>query len=131
MESIGPKLMVESAAGVGVPWKGPAIVDGQAWPVTDGETVWLPAGAHAVSAARPRSGPNVIHLNADLKGARAVGANGLEFSYQSGSRAIAIMDRAPQRMEVDGVRWAPAMAGPRTVLLPRGQHIVRVEAGAQ
>ena len=130
MESIGPKLLVESAAGVGVPWKGPAIVDGQLWPVTDGETVWLPAGAHAVSAAGPRSGPNLIHLNADLKAARAVGASGLEFSYQSGSRAIAIVDRAPRRIEVDGVAGTPVMAGPRTLLLPRGQHIVRVEAGA-
>ena len=70
-------------------------------------------------------------LNADLKAARAVGANGLEFSYQSGARAIAILDRAPQRVEIDGVAGAPAMAGPRTLLLPRGQHIVKVEASAQ
>jgi hypothetical protein len=131
IESIGPKLLVESSAGVGVPWKGPAIVDGQPWPVTDGETVWLPAGGHAVSAAGPRSGPNLIHLNGDLKAARAVGADGLEFSYQSGARAIAIMDRAPRRVEIDGVAVAPAMAGPRTLLLPRGQHVVMVEAPAQ
>jgi hypothetical protein len=131
IENIGPKLLVESAAGVGVPWKGPAIVDGQPWPATDGETLWLPAGTHAVSAAAPRSGPNVTDLNADLKAARAVGANGLEFSYQSGARAIAILDRAPQRVEIDGVAGAPAMAGPRTLLLPRGQHIVKVEASAQ
>jgi hypothetical protein len=104
--------------------------DGQPWPVTDGETVWLPAGAHAVSAAAPRSGPNVIHLNADLKAARAVGSNGLEFSYQSGARAIAILDRAPSRVEIDGVAGAPVMAGPMTLWLPRGQHTVMVRSNA-
>jgi hypothetical protein len=131
IESIGPKLLVESAAGVGVPWKGPAEVDGQPWPATDGETLWLPAGAHAVSAGAPRSGPNMTHLNAELKAARAIGANELEFSYQSGARAIAILDRAPRRVEIDGAAGGPAMAGPKTLLLPRGQHIVKVETSAQ
>ena len=130
IESVGPKLMVESSTGVGAPWRGPAMVDGQPWPVTDGETVWLPAGAHAVSAAAPRSGPNVIHLNADLKAARAVGSNGLEFSYQSGARAIAILDRAPSRVEIDSVAGAPVMAGPMTLWLPRGQHTVMVRSNA-
>ncbi len=131
IESIGPKLLVESAAGVGVPWKGSALVDGQPWPAVDGQTLWLPAGAHAVSAGAPRSGPNVIHLNADLKAARVIGADGLEFSYRSDARAIAILDRVPRRVEIDGVEGAPSMAGPKTLLLPRGQHIVKVETSAQ
>jgi hypothetical protein len=129
-EYVGPNLVLESAAGVGAPWKGPAAVDGQPWPVTDGETVWLPAGSHAISAAPPRKGPNVVRLNADLKSARTVGASGLEFSYQSGARAIAILDKAPRRVQIDGVSRVPALAGPRTLLLPAGQHIVRVETSA-
>jgi hypothetical protein len=131
IESVGPKLLVESAAGVGVPWKGPAMVDGRPWPATDGETIWLPAGAHAVSAGTPRSGPNITHLNGDLKAARTLGVNGLEFSYQSGARAIAILDRVPLHVEIDGVEGAAATAGLKTLLLPRGQHIVKVETSAQ
>ena len=73
----------------------------------------------------------MTHLNAELKAARAIGANGLEFSYQSGARAIAILDKAPRRVEIDGAAGAPAMAGPKTLLLPRGQHIVKVETSAQ
>ena len=131
VESMGQKLLVESATGVGAPWKGPAMVDGHAWPVTDGETVWLPAGVHSVSPAAARRGPNVVHLNADLEAARAVGLNGLEFSYRSGARGIAILDRVPRRIEVDGVARALALAGPRTLLLPRGQHTVLVETRAR
>jgi hypothetical protein len=131
VESMGQKLLVESATGVGAPWKGPAMVDGHAWPVTDGETVWLPAGVHSVSPAAARRGPSVVHLNADLEAARAVGLNGLEFSYRSGARGIAILDRVPRRIEVDGVARAPALAGPKTLLLPRGRHTVLVETRAR
>jgi hypothetical protein len=60
-----------------------------------------------------------------------VGLNGLEFSYRSGARGIAILDRVPRRIEVDGVARAPALAGPRTLLLPRGQHTVLVETRAR
>jgi hypothetical protein len=127
VENVGRKLFVESASGVGAPWKGPAMVDGHTWPVTDGDTVWLPGGAHDVSPAAGWSGPAVIHLNADLRAARAVGANGVEFSYRSGARAIAILSRIPRSIELDGVARALALAGPRTLLLPRGEHTVLVE----
>ena len=51
IERVGAKLSIDSASGVGVPWKGPAMVDGQAWPAADDATVWLPAGAHTVEPA--------------------------------------------------------------------------------
>jgi hypothetical protein len=54
IEKMGPKTMVDSAAGVGIPWKGGAMVDGQLWPAQDDETVWLPAGPHSVEPARGR-----------------------------------------------------------------------------
>jgi len=41
------KLLSSAAAnpkyGVGVPWKGPAKVDGLPWPARDDDTLWLPA----------------------------------------------------------------------------------------
>src|SRR5262249_13386320 len=40
VERVGPKLVVDSRFGVGVPWKGAAKVDGQPWPVHDGDTLW-------------------------------------------------------------------------------------------
>ena len=59
IERMGPKTVIDSAGGVGIPWKGGAKVDGQLWPAQDDETLWLPAGPHAVepAAADRRSAP--------------------------------------------------------------------------
>ena len=128
MESSGPKTVVESAGGVGVPWKGPVMVDGRQWPVADGETVWLPAGAHTLESAPERAAPRLVRLNADLKTARISSPTAIEFSYQSTARAIAILDRAPLRLKIDGADERLKLAGPKTLLLPRGQHSVIIEA---
>ena len=123
-ERMGPKTVVDSAGGVGIPWKGGAKVDGQLWPAQDDDTLWLPAGPHAVEPAPRAAGPRLLHLTGDLKAARAVDAHTLEFTYQSAARAIAILSRTPLKLQIDGVEEAPRLAGPVTLLLPRGQHVV-------
>lgn len=130
MERMGPKLVVESATAVGIPWKGPAIVDGLLWPAADDQTVWLPAGPHAIEAPiqkmppSPASrSPRLLYLNADLKSAQTLSATRIEFSYQSASRAIAILDRPLKSIQIDGVD------APLTLLLPRGQHVVTITCG--
>ncbi len=130
IETVGKKLVVDSPHGVGVPWKGGALVDGRPWPVADGEIVWLPAGAHAVEAAPATPPSRILDFNGTLKTARALPRGGIEFSYQSSSRALAVLDVAPLRMEVDGVKTKPvllASAGAYTLYLPRGQHLVTLE----
>jgi hypothetical protein len=122
VERVGPKLVVDSRFGVGVPWRGPAKVDGQPWPARDDETLWLPAGPHAIEAAPASTAPRLVHLNADLKSARIIDAITIEFTYQAATRAIAITDRPPTRLEIDG-ETVP-MSSP--LLLPRGQHLVRL-----
>lgn len=124
VETVGNKLVVDSVAGVGVAWTGEAKVNGEAWPVADPATVWLPAGPHAIEAAAPNSGPHLLRLNGELKAARRVGPRGIEFSYRSASRAIAVLDRTPGSLQVDGAKEAPVLAGPLTLLLPSGQHVV-------
>ncbi|MBZ5585107.1 MAG: hypothetical protein LAQ30_23450 [Acidobacteriia bacterium] len=128
LESLGRKTAVESADGVGIPWKEGAAVDGRPWPVMDSETVWLPAGAHTLEPAPQRTGVRLLRLNAALKAARVAGPGAIEFSYASESRAIAVLDRAPRRVEIDGSEERPRLAGPNTLLLPRGQHVVTIEA---
>ena len=124
IEHLGPKTVIDSAGGVGIPWKGGAKVDGQVWPAQDDETLWLPAGPHAVEPAPAAAGPHLTHLNGDLKAARAVSAYVIEFTYQSGSRGIAIVSRRPVKIQIDGEDERLKLAGPTTVLLPRGQHVV-------
>src|SRR5450432_3241803 len=128
MEHMGPKTVIDSAGGVGIPWKGGAKVDGELWPAQDDEILWLPAGPHAIEPAPRATGPRLMHLNGDLKAARAVDAHTLEFTYQSASRGIAILSRAPVTLQIDGVDEAPKLAGPATLLLPRGQHVVTLTA---
>jgi hypothetical protein len=126
IERLGPKTVVDSPSGVGLPWKGGAIVDGQPWPVLDGDAVWLPAGAHSIEAGAAQPGPRLVRLNAELKDARATEPARLEFSYQSAARAIAILDRPPRSVEVDGEKAPLQLAGPASILLPRGQHVVTI-----
>ena len=120
----GTKIVVESAFGVGIPWKGGARVDGELWPAQDDDTLWLPAGPHAVEPAPPAAGPRLVQLTGDLRAVRASGPKSIEFSYQSGTRAIAIVSRKPTGIEVDGVEQPLSLVGTTTLLLPRGQHVV-------
>ena len=124
----GQATVVASVTGVGIPWKGAAIVDGKPWPAIDDETVWLPAGVHTVEAATEKpGGPRLVRLNGDLRSACVGQGGAIEFSYQSASRAIAILDRAPKSVRVDGKDLTVA-AGSMTILLPQGQHTVTVGA---
>jgi hypothetical protein len=123
IERMGQKTVVESAAGVGIAWRGAADVDGQLWPVADGDTVWLPAGAHTVEPSGQPAQMHLVRLNGELKGARSLGGS-IEFSYRSAARAIAVLDRQAWHVFVDGAEVAPQLAGPLTILLPRGQHVV-------
>jgi hypothetical protein len=123
-ERMGAKTVVDSVGGVGIPWKGGAKVDGQPWPAQDDDTLWLPAGPHAVEPAPATAGPRLVSLTGDLKAVRPVGLHSLEFTYQSVARAIAVVSRKPAGIQIDGVDQALTMGGPCTLLLPRGQHVV-------
>ena len=106
IESLGGKTVVDSELPVGIRWKGPALVDGQPWPALDDRTVWLPAGRHSVEQGGGVGGPRLVRLNGDLEAARWAGPATLEFSYRSGARAIAVLDRVPKKVEIDGVEQA-------------------------
>jgi hypothetical protein len=128
LQRSGSATIVDSAMGVGLPWKGPALVDGQPWPAADDETVWLPPGPHTILNGPKRSGVRLVRLNAELQAARATSERSIEFSYESTARAIAVLDRPPRRVEIDGVERSPEHAGPATIFLPRGRHTVTLAA---
>ncbi len=101
LERIGTRLVVESAQGVGVRWDGAALVDGRPWPVTDGKTVWLSAGAHAIEASTVAPKLRMIDFNGTLKTAAAT-LQGIDFSYESDARAVVVLDKKPGTVELDG-----------------------------
>ena len=128
LERLADGIVVNSVYGVGLPWQDGASVDGQAWPVADGQTLWIPAGSHAVASIPQAPGLRLLRLNGDLKAARILNPGEIEFSYESTTRAIALFDRPPQRIAIDGAGRPIFRAGPASVLLPPGQHIIRVVA---
>lgn len=127
-ERIGSKLAVDSPYPVGLLWKGPVLVNGRLWPASDGSRVWLPAGPQVVEAAPQEPPTRLLDFNGDLRTASSL-PNGLELAYHSSSRALALLDRRPVQLQIDGVAQAlpPACATlPCTLLLPRGQHLVTI-----
>ncbi len=126
VEQNGSKLVIDSRFGAGVLWDGPALVNGKAWPVHDGTTVWIPGGPQVIESASKDVGFRIVDFNGNLKSA-ASRSNGVEFSYESSARAIAVVDHQPAHLELDGAQAAlhvSSVGSNWMVMLPKGQHLV-------
>lgn len=121
-EIVGGKLAIESRHGTGIPWRGQASVDGKPWPVLNEKTLWLPRGPHSVEPGVKPIAVKILDFNGELKSAKAL-SDGVEFAYRSNTRAMATLEQAPRKVEVDGVETPPRMIG-SVLILPRGQHLV-------
>jgi hypothetical protein len=123
------RLTVESPRGAGVRWNGPALVDGQPWPVQDGAVVWLPPGGHVLEPAAMPPPAAVLDFSGDLESARLT-PEGIELAYHSGSRALAVLNRKPVGLTVDGrdvpLDLLPAGPEGHVVRLPSGAHRARI-----
>ena len=129
-EQEGLRLTVDSRYGVGIPWSGPALVNGHLWPVRDEATLWLPAGSNVIEPTLKDPALRILDFNGNLRSANA-SPSGLQISYQSNSRAIAVVSPRPLKIEIDGTEYGEKLvdSGSNFVLmLPRGQHIVELEA---
>jgi hypothetical protein len=123
------KLVVESRAGVGAIWSGPALVDGRPWPVASDSIVWLAPGSHSIQPAAVKPVLRLLDLNAELHSAAAT-AGGIEFAYRSSARALAYFDTPPASFQIDGVEAHPILLG-NVAILPRGQHVVTAQVEAR
>ena len=126
-ESTGTRSL-SLARPIGLRRPGPVDVNGHPWPVTDGETVWLPAGRHTISAGATNPAPRLLRLTADLEDA-SVHASGLAFTYLSRSRAIALVNVKPESVSINGeASEVPILKAPNhwALLLPRGQNHVLI-----
>jgi hypothetical protein len=129
-EQAGGKLVIESLRGVSLKWTGPAMVDGRLWPAANGSNgstqswLLLPRGMHAIEPTSKAPALRLIDFNGELMSAGAL-EDGIEFAYHSSARAMAQVDLAPKRVEIDGVEAHPQIAG-TVMLLPRGQHLVTI-----
>jgi len=120
-------VIVDSPRGAGLRWPGAALVDGRPWPVSDGETVWLAPGRHRIERAQENPPLVLLDLAADLIAAGVV-SGGLEFTYDSLGRTLALFNKKPARFFLDGkpaqIEIRPYSA-PAAAVLPAGRHTVR------
>jgi hypothetical protein len=123
VESAGGRIVVDSPRGLGVAWKGPAKVDGKAWPVSDGDAVWLPRGPHVIEEGTASTDLRVTRFNGDLRSAR-VHDGAIEIAYESQARALVTLSRRPAAVEIDGEPATPQYFNGDVLILPRGQHVV-------
>jgi hypothetical protein len=121
-ERRGDKVVLDSPRGVGLAWSGGANVDGRPWPVSDGSVVWLPAGPHVVEPAELPP-VRVERVTADLASAVAL-PDGVQFSYRSSARVYVRVSERIRKVEIDGEVVDAKWVNDRTLVLPRGQHIV-------
>src|ERR1700722_8837626 len=127
-EQNGSRLVIDSHNGVGVPWQGPALVNGRLWPVHSDTMLWLPAGPNVIEPAPKDPLLRMVDFNGDLRSASVV-TDGLRFSYGSSARALALLNARPRKLEIDGAPSDPKLreSGPSFVLtLPRGKHVVQL-----
>ena len=124
------KLAIESSRGIGVRWNGAAEVDGKPWPVGDGSLIWLPAGAHTIEPSASATPTRILDFNGEIYFAQVLSASQIEVSYHSGARALALLERKPVRLILDGSETTPEFLPARghySLVLPRGQHLVTIE----
>jgi len=121
-ERSGDRTVVNSRAGLGAVWNGPALVDGRPWPVASDTVVWLAPGSHSIQPAAVKPVLRLLDLNAELHSASAI-SGGMEFAYRSSARALAAFETLPSSFQIDGAEAHPVTIG-NMVMLPRGQHVV-------
>ncbi len=121
-------LSAESDKPFGVAWSGPALVNGEPWPLADRETVWLPRGRFRIEAAVHPPPGRVLWLNAEPLAA-GVEDRDVVIRYRSTAVAPVLLDRGPSQTLLDGEPFEAGWEQTRTHWagrLPAGEHEVRL-----
>ncbi|MBV8863851.1 MAG: hypothetical protein JO210_00465 [Acidobacteriaceae bacterium] len=121
-ESSPDDVDVDAQAPTRVAWQGPVEIDGKIWPFQNGDFVLAPSGKHRLSVAVEKPGLTINDFNGDIQSALATDKQ-IDVSYESRTRAIAVLSFAFSRIEVDGELYK-SVGDSGAVLLPSGQHVV-------
>lgn len=116
------ELQVESSVSTRVAWRGPVAIDGKTWPVQGDQFVLVPAGTHRLSPAFKTPALTIRDFNGEVRSG-LVSADRLDLSYESRTRAIAVLSSKVSAIEVDGALYHAASDN-SVVVLPAGQHVV-------
>lgn len=113
-------------------------LDGRAWPAFEAGSVLVPPGRHLLTFSRPLLSLLEFHqldlrlrsITGELRSAQAT-SRGMVFNYQSQGRCVAVFNKQPYSIRVDGRQWpaAPLYSPPQdewSLILPGGQHSVAI-----
>jgi hypothetical protein len=124
VEAHGPdQLQTDASEPTRVAWQGPVEIDGKTWPIQDSRFVLTPGGKHLLSAAFDKPAVTLQDFNGDIHSA-FTSRDRVDVSYNSRTRAIAILASATSRIEIDGQPYNQPSGRDTPILLPSGQHIV-------
>ncbi len=113
-------------------------VDGKLWPGWGENEMMIPGGSHSISEVKPKW--TLVDTSVlDIRLVRFTGNletleptdRGLEFTYDTYMKSLALLNRQPFAVIVDGQSWWEKpipFAGFWSVRLPRGRHRVEVVA---
>jgi hypothetical protein len=121
------RLGIQCETVTGIPWRGPATVNGKPWPYADRTHVWVPRGTWAIESGTAEPAVRLVDFAGALQSAELNGS-ALEIGYQADSRSYAFVSRAPRASgEIDGqtvqIESSQQESG-WMVELPKGQHLV-------
>lgn len=126
----GGSLQIGSTYGAGLSWAGPALVDGKPWPHQDDSTVWLLPGKHTIAPRESKPWLRLTDFNGNLNFVEEFD-RGISFSYKNSGRAIAVIDKKPTTIWIDGKESSPVILDRKdgaAILLPPGEHWVSLAA---
>ena len=121
------ELIVDSSQPVRIQWRGPAQIDGIAWPGHTDTELLVPAGHHTVSTGFVEPPIRLTDFNGNIEQV-VEEKDAIEISYTSRSRAIAILGCVVSTIEVDGTPFGKS--NDPILLLPVGQHILTLHKQA-
>lgn len=119
------ELVVDSPRVIRVAWSGPAEMDGRPWPIQDAKSLLIPAGHHEITVAINDPSVKLADFSGNIQTAIS-SSEGVELSYTSATRTIAVFGSPVASVDVDGTPfWNAGSAQDHTsVLLPAGEHVV-------
>lgn len=118
------ELRLDAPEPTRVAWHGPAEMDGKLWPVESNQFVLAPTGKHTLTSSAIRPSVIISDFNGDIRSATVSGTE-VQLSYDSRSRAVAMLGSPVSSIKIDGSPfWKATNSADRiSVLLPAGQHV--------
>jgi hypothetical protein len=95
------ELVVDSQRAIRLAWSGPAEMDGRPWPIQDAKSLLIPSGHHEITVAISDPPLKLADFNGNIQTAIS-SSEGVELSYTSATRSIAVFGSPVASVDVDG-----------------------------